>query len=162
MAKVIMTVGRICSGKSSYAKELAAKTNAVIFSVDEITLALLGQNAGQKLDEYVEKLESYFFEKAIQTVRNGVNVILDWGFWQKAERDYARDLFSVQKTEYEFHYICISDDEWKKRIAKRNEDIENKKTKDYIIDEGLAKKAAMLFEKPGDDESDIKVISEGI
>ena len=40
MAEVIMMCGRICSGKSTYAKRLSREKNAVILSVDEITLAL--------------------------------------------------------------------------------------------------------------------------
>ena len=38
MAEVIMTCGRICSGKSTYAQKLRTERNAVILSVDEITL----------------------------------------------------------------------------------------------------------------------------
>lgn len=41
MAQVIMTCGKICSGKSTYAQKLSKKYNAVILSVDEITLSLL-------------------------------------------------------------------------------------------------------------------------
>ena len=160
MPRVIMTTGRICSGKSSYARALADKLHAVIFSVDEITLVLLGQCAGEKLDEYVEKLEGYFFKKTLQTLGNGVNVILDWGFWQRRERDFAREFFSSNGAEYEFHYIDIDDDEWQRRIAKRNESINAGAGFDYYVDEGLAKKAAALFEPIGDDEKDVKYIRE--
>ena len=40
MSKVIMTCGMICCGKSTYAKKLQAEQNAVILSVDDITLTL--------------------------------------------------------------------------------------------------------------------------
>ena len=40
MPKVIMTCGKICSGKSTYAQKLRLEYSAVILSVDEITLAL--------------------------------------------------------------------------------------------------------------------------
>ena len=53
MAKVYMTCGRICSGKSTYAQTLRQKYSAVILSVDEITLALFGQDAGENHDAYV-------------------------------------------------------------------------------------------------------------
>ena len=48
MAKVYMMCGRICSGKSTYAKALREMHHAVILSVDEITLALFGQDAGEQ------------------------------------------------------------------------------------------------------------------
>jgi len=37
------------------------KTNAVILSVDEITLALFGQHIGEKHDEITEKVEFLIF-----------------------------------------------------------------------------------------------------
>ena len=49
MPKVIMTCGKICSGKSTYAQKLRLEYSAVILSVDEITLALFGNEAGRKL-----------------------------------------------------------------------------------------------------------------
>ena len=36
MAKVIMTCGRICCGKSTYARKIKAETKAVILSIDEM------------------------------------------------------------------------------------------------------------------------------
>ncbi|MBO6140261.1 MAG: ATP-binding protein [Ruminococcus sp.] len=155
MPKVIMTIGRICSGKSSYAKAMAKRINAVIFSVDEITLKLLGQSGSGRLDEYVKKLKEYFFQKTLQTLNNGVNVILDWGFWTREERDFARSFFKDAGAEYEFHFINITDDEWQRRVAKRNEDIFAGKVQDYLVDNGLAEKADALFETAAADEKDV-------
>ena len=155
MPKVIMTTGRICSGKSSYAKAMAKRINAVIFSVDEITLKLLGQSGSGRLDEYVNKLKEYFFQKTLQTLDNGVNVILDWGFWTREERDFARSFFDAAGVEYEFHFINISDDEWQRRVAKRNADILAGKVQEYLVDKGLAEKADALFETAAVDERDV-------
>ncbi|HBI51921.1 MAG TPA: hypothetical protein DDX72_03970 [Ruminococcaceae bacterium] len=55
-----MTCGKICSGKSTLAQKLRLEYKAVILSVDDITLALLGQDPGGKLDGYVEKLKAKF------------------------------------------------------------------------------------------------------
>jgi len=53
MPKVIMTCGRICSGKSTYARKLREEYNSVILSVDEIILALFGNDTGEKHDVYI-------------------------------------------------------------------------------------------------------------
>ena len=45
MAKVIMTCGRICCGKTTYAQKLREERNAVILSIDEITLTLFPEGA---------------------------------------------------------------------------------------------------------------------
>lgn len=157
MAKVFLICGKLCSGKSTYSKELAEKENAAILSVDEITLSLFGQDAGERLDEYVKKLKDYFFEKSVQIIMAGANVILDWGFWTKAEREAARSFYARHKIQSELHCILIDDDEWKRRIQKRNSDIKNGASDSYYVDEGLLKKFQMIFEAAGKDEVDVLV-----
>ncbi len=156
MAKIFLMCGKICSGKTTHAEKLRKEYNAVILSVDEITLALFGQDAGEKHDYYVEKLKEYLYKKSLEILEAGVNVVLDWGYWIKAERDFAREYYSSHNVEYEFHYIDISDEEWYRRLAKRNEDVLAKKTDAYYVDDGLAKKFQAIFEKPEKAE-DIKV-----
>ena len=51
MAEVIMTCGRLCSGKSTYAVRMRNEKRAVVLSIDEITLALFRNEAGDMLDE---------------------------------------------------------------------------------------------------------------
>ena len=44
MAKVILICGKICSGKSYYARKLKEKEHAVILSRDEMTYELITIN----------------------------------------------------------------------------------------------------------------------
>lgn len=155
MAKVIMTCGKICSGKSTYSERLRKENKAVVLSVDEITLALFEQNIGENHDEYVEKLEKYLFEKSLHIISVGVNVILDWGFWTKAERDYAREFYGTRDIRYEFHYMDISQDTWHMRLDKRNKAILAGEVKAYYVDENLQEKVEALFEKPDKKEIDV-------
>lgn len=155
MAKVIMTCGKICSGKTTYSHKLRKENKAVLLSVDEITLALLGGDAGDKLDEMVEKTEAYFFEKSLEIIETGINVVMDWGLWTKAERTYAREFYRSHNVQFEIHYLEISDEEWKKRISARNRLVETGKTSAYYVDDGLARKVTELFEQPDPSEADI-------
>ncbi len=155
MAKVYMTCGKICSGKSTYARALTAEKHAVIYSVDEITLTLFGQHCGEMHDTYVTRLERLFFDKSVKTVCSDIDVILDWGFWTRSERETAREFFASYGIECEFHYIDIDDAEWHRRLAKRNRDIENGITLDYYVDEPLAAKFESIFEAPDKDEIDV-------
>ncbi len=159
MAKVIMTCGKICTGKSTYSEKLRRELKAVVLSVDEITLALFEDDIGDKHDEYVERAEQYLFGKSLEIIENDIDVILDWGFWQKAEREYAREFYRKNGVKSEFHYIDISDDEWKSRLAKRNKMVEAGEISAYFVDEGLARKVEGLFEKPTEDEIDVWVRS---
>ncbi|MCQ2576776.1 MAG: ATP-binding protein [Treponema sp.] len=155
MAKVYMMCGKICSGKSTHAAELRKLHKAVVLSVDEITLALFGQDAGDKLDDYVARAEKYLYEKSVEIIESGINVILDWGFWTKRERNEAREFYASKNVECEFYYIDIPDEEWYRRLDKRNKAVMENKTSAYYVDEGLAEKFKQLFEIPDRSEIDV-------
>lgn len=155
MAKVILTCGKICSGKSTYAHKLRTENNAVLLSVDEITLALFGRDAGENHDTMVERTEKYLFEKSAEIIRTGINVVLDWGFWTKAERDFAKEFYRSRGIAYEFHYIDISDETWHANLTKRNGEVLAGKTSAYYVDDGLAKKFEAIFEVPDRSEMDV-------
>lgn len=152
MAEVVMTCGKICSGKSTYARKLSKERNAVILSVDEITLELFPEGVGEMHDAYVERAERYLYRKSLEIVRTGTNVILDWGFWTRAEREYAREFYSSHNIASEIHYLEIGTELWHKRINDRNELVRAGKVSAYYVDEGLAEKFSAVFEEPEADE----------
>lgn len=154
MAKAYLMCGKICSGKSTFALELKRAHNAVVLSVDEITLALFNGKAGDKLDLYVERLERYLYKKSLDILEEGIDVVFDWGFWTRCERDEARRFFAQNNIEYEFHYISIEDDEWHRRIEKRNKAIAEGKLSAYYVDDGLSNKFEAIFEAPDSSEND--------
>ena len=89
MAKVFMICGKICCGKTTYAKKRCTDHNAVLLSVDEITLALFGQHCGEKHDEYVLNAKTYLLNKSLELINKNINVVLDWGFWTRKERAFT-------------------------------------------------------------------------
>ena len=155
MASVWMTCGKICSGKSTYAQELRKRHRAAVLSVDEITLALFGPEPGEKLDDYVQRAEAYLYQKSVELVETGINVVLDWGFWTKRERDEARAFYAARGISCFFHYLEISDQEWSRRIGKRNAAVLARQTDGYYVDGGLQAKFAAIFEPPSPDEIDV-------
>ena len=62
MAKVIMTCGKICCGKTTYANRLKEEMNAVILSIDEITLTLFPEGAREMHDTYALRAEQYLLK----------------------------------------------------------------------------------------------------
>ena len=103
MPKVTLICGRICCGKSTYAEKLRIRDGAVVLSIDEIMLAMFGQYVGDMHDEYVARTEKYLFGKSLELIETGIDVILDWGFWTRDERAYAREFYSSSGIEHEFH-----------------------------------------------------------
>ena len=157
MAKVFLICGKICSGKTTYAEKIRVKEQAVLLSTDEIILALFGQHCGDKHDDYVERTQNYLLNKSLELFEIGINVILDWGFWMKDEREYVREFYNSRNITCEFHYIDISDETWKARLNKRNSAVLAEKVSAYYVDENLAAKFGAIFEKPTKDEIDVWV-----
>ena len=160
MAKVYLICGKLCSGKTTHARKLCQEKSAVLLSTDEITLSLFGQHCGDKHDEYVEKTQNYLFQKSLEILNTGISVVLDWGFWQKTERDEARAFYSSHQIAFEFHYIEIGDPIWNERLKQRNAMVERDPTIAYYVDENLAHKFSGLFEAPQKHEIDIWIKSE--
>ena len=155
MTKVFLICGKICCGKTTYAEKLCIENNAILLSVDEITLALFGQHCGDKHDEYVERTEKYLLNKSLELIENNINVVLDWGFWTKAERKAVKEFYKSRNIECELHYIDISDETWKSRLHKRNNAVLSNETSAYYVDDNLAAKFNSIFEVPSEKEIDV-------
>ncbi len=158
MAKVYLICGKICSGKTWYAEKLRERFSAVILSTDEVTCDLTDNQQGEGYDAFAKRVNGYLRKKAVQIVRAGANVILDWGFWTKAGRTEITEYFRTRGISYEWHYVDVSDEQWEKNIAERNRWIENGKSgSDFYVDEGLRSKVLSLFEVPAREEIDVWV-----
>lgn len=157
MAKVFMVCGKLCSGKSTYAEALRKAHKGVILSIDEITLALFGQDAGEKHDDYAKRAQKYLYGKSLDIIEMDINVILDWGFGTKSEREFAKKFYCSRNISFEFHYIDIDNEEWDRRMKKRNKDVLAGKADAYYVVDELVAKLDSIFEKPGRNEIDVWV-----
>lgn len=156
MAKVIAVCGKICSGKSYYAKVLKEKYNAVILSIDEATYDLIRNEQGEFYNAFVERTKKYLMKKAVQIVNAGCNVIFDWGFWTKEDRKATTKYFRRFGIDVEWHYIDTAPLRWKQLIADRNAKVQNGNGGyDFYVDEGLLYKFLSEFEEPEKNEIDV-------
>ena len=156
MAKVITVCGKICSGKSYYSKQLKLRENAVILSCDELTDVLFDNNLGDKHDEMSKRIWKYLLQKAEDIIMTNTNVILDWGFWSKNDRNYIDEYFTSKGIGCEWHYVNINDVSWQKNIDERNKRVvAGVGGSDYYLDEGLMKKLLSKWEEPQKEEIDV-------
>jgi len=84
-------VGLPCSGKTTRAKQLENEDSALRLTPDEWHVNLFGHDV---LDPDHDKrhgiIESMLWQVAARSLSLGTNVILDFGFWAKEERDDFR------------------------------------------------------------------------
>lgn len=155
MAKVIALCGKLCAGKTHYAAHLRESLPAVVLSCDELTLGLFDGILGEQHDEMCARIHRYLLNKAAEIVHAGANVVLDSGFWRRADRAEAARFFSGAGVPMEWHYLDVSDADWQRNIAARNEAVLRGMENSYLVDEGLLEKCMRLFEPPTVDEIDI-------
>ena len=120
MAKVMLLCGKICSGKTTYCNRLREMGRAVLLSCDEVESRLFHQSLGDRHDAVAADIKGYLRQKAAEIAAAGCNVVLDWGFWTRAERADISRFFQDQGVPYEWHYIAVSPEAWQRNIAARN------------------------------------------
>nr|WP_249315700.1 ATP-binding protein [Bacillus sp. FJAT-49711] len=149
-----MICGKVCSGKSTYTKKAKEKYNAVVLSCDDLMLTLFDEQLGSNHNVVLNKCKEYLYGLAKQIVETGTNIILDFGFWYKSERDEIRKYFNEKQINNEMHYIHIDDATWKRNIEKRNQNVKENHVKSYYIDENMISRFEKEFETPGNSEID--------
>ena len=146
--KIILLIGKICCGKSTYAKELGG----MLISCDQLMQSMFPSGCGEHHDLLAERARHYLFSMARQCADAGVTPVIDFGFWTPAMRQEAIDALSGY--ELDWRYLDISDDAWNRRIAVRNAAIlaGQGSPSDYFVDEGLLQKVNSLFVPPTEAE----------
>lgn len=148
MAQMILICGRVCAGKTTYAKRLAQELHAVRLNADELMKPLFGEYLGDRHEEVLCQVTDLLLEKAAECYACGVTVILDLGFWQRSMRERANRFFDENGICPSWHYLRLEEEEWRRRIAKRNAEVLAAGSRtDYLIDENIIRK----FTDPADE-----------
>ena len=156
MAKVMAICGKVCAGKSYYSNKLKETENAVVLSCDEFTKVIFDNNLNEKLDETLVKIRRYLLIKAEDIIKTGTNVILEWGFWSKKDRDDLNSYLKERQIKVEWHYIDVDDQTWERHIEERNKKVlEGKGGSDYKVGNTLRKKLLTRWQTPSKDEIDV-------
>jgi predicted kinase len=115
--RLILLCGLPGAGKTTLAKRLAEQIPAVRLCPDE-WMAALG------IDLYDEpardRLERQFWVHAQELLVLGQTVVLEFGFWGRAERDEKRAVARSLGVPVELHYLTASIDELCRRLDIRN------------------------------------------
>jgi predicted kinase len=108
-------------GKTTLAKRLEQAHYALRLTPDEWITALLKHPAdSEELERLRDPVEALQWDVAERALSLGVSVILDWGFWSRAERDAYRTRAGALGARVEIHALTIERDELLARLARRN------------------------------------------
>jgi predicted kinase len=148
VATVHLLCGFLGAGKTTFATTLAARVRGVRFSVDELYLRLFATGPTYDLDRAaLERLFRVLDELWPQVVGAGVDVVLDFGFWRRAERDAVRERARAAGADTVLHWLCCSDEVAVARCLARNGS-----PGAFLISEEGYWELKSRFEPPGPDE----------
>ncbi|MBI5297433.1 MAG: ATP-binding protein [Chloroflexi bacterium] len=150
MTTLHLMVGLPCSGKTTLARELETKRSALRLTPDEWQLRLFGQDAEEpEHDARHSLIEALLWEMASRALALGTNVILDYGFWAREEREDYRSRARQLGASSEVHFLDVPPEELFRRLARRN--AQRLQTSFYIPEEMMRPWIA-FFQKPAPDE----------
>lgn len=158
-AAVHLIIGKLCVGKTRYARELARELGGVMLSCDELMLSMFPHDLGAQHDEYALRARTYLYERAKDIARAGICPVLDFGFWRRDERMRLREYFRAHGLETRWHYVTAPEHDFMLNVQERNAQVNAGSAMAYVIDEGLLKKQDAVFEEPAPDEIDVYHVS---
>lgn len=150
MATLYLMVGLPCSGKTTFAHKLEREQSALRLTPDEWQIRLFGQDAEEpEHDARHSLIEAMLWDIASRALELGTNVILDFGFWAREEREDYRSRAKQLGASSEVHYLDVSEDELLRRLEERNL---RPSQESFLISEEAMKPWIAFFQKPTPDE----------
>jgi predicted kinase len=121
MATLHLMVGLPLVGKTTLAKQLEQEYSALRLTPDEWHTRLFGYDVEEEEHDARHGLiESMLWDIAARVLALGVNVILDFGFWAKVEREDYRARAKQLGAGSEIHFLDVPEEELFARLAIRN------------------------------------------
>ena len=121
MATLFLICGLPGAGKTTLAKQLEQEHAALRLCPDEWIAALLADaNDIAERDRLRDPVEAIQWAMAQRLLVLGTNVILENGFWSRAERASYRAQAEALGARVALHYLAVERDELWRRLAKRN------------------------------------------
>ena len=160
MACVYIVVGKIASGKTTWACEFDEE-KSIVLSHDELMLYLSDDCEGRAAHvDRANRISKYFASVCKDLVKLDISPILDYGFWTRGERDLLKEELTKYGIPYKLMYIKCEENKRIERLEKRNQSLSSSQQREYIIPPTLRERLDGFFEEPSEDENAVVVISE--
>ncbi len=152
MAQLHLICGLPGAGKTTLARRLEGELPGLRLSPDEWLIRIMGLKLspdGTSNEPFRDAVEGIQFELGLRLVAEGMNVILDNGFWTREERDRLRLRAKDAGVPVTLHYVHAPIDELRRRLEQRNANLPQGT---YPISEEVFEFALRWFQPPSPDE----------
>lgn len=121
MATLTLICGLPGAGKTTLAQRLEQERPALRLSPDEwIAQIIKDASNKEELDRLRSPVETVQWEVAQRVLALGTDVILEWGFWSREEREYYRAQAEALGARVETIFLEVGREELWDRLGKRN------------------------------------------
>ena len=122
VAKLIFFCGKMAAGKSTLAREIAERENAILFVQDDFLAALYPGEILSVADfaRCSAQLRTALGPKISAILSKGVSVVLDFPGNTQSQRAWFREIFESAQVQHELHFIDASDALCKSQLVNRS------------------------------------------
>lgn len=143
---LFLICGLPLSGKTTLAKQLEYEKKALRLTPDEWMAPIVGDGYDEKKRAIIETIQ---WKIAARCLILGINVILDFGFWSRTERDNFKRRAQNLGAHVELRYLNVSREELLRRLNVRNATLPEDT---FHIHEEQLRLWSSWFEPPTSDE----------
>jgi predicted kinase len=109
------------AGKTTLARQLEAEHAALRLCADEWIAPLLANPADTaERDRLRDPVEALLWQLACRALALGINVVLENGFWSRAERERFKAQGAALGARVELRYLAVEREELWARLERRN------------------------------------------
>jgi predicted kinase len=149
-ATLYLLCGKIASGKSTLARQLAARPATLLITMDD-WMSILFPTENRTIDDFSllsARLRAAMGPHVVDILRQGLSVVLDFPANTVRWRSWMRSLIAEANVAHELHVLDVSDATCKERLRQRNDSGEHQ----YPIDDATYDQFMSYFVLPTADE----------
>jgi len=114
------------AGKTTYSQDLARRTPAVAFSIDDWMARLFAADMPDPIEfewmmQRVERCEAQIWSTAAACLAAGTSVVLDLGLMRRVDRARVREIAEAVELPFQFHFVTASAEVRRGRVLERTE-----------------------------------------
>ncbi len=123
--KLFFFCGKMAAGKSTLAREIAQREDAVLVVQDEFLSKLF---PGEVMDipsfiKYSSRLKDALAAHLCSLLSKGISVVLDFPGNTRTQRVWFRELFECANADHELHYVDATDELCKRQLRERSKEL---------------------------------------
>jgi predicted kinase len=122
VAKLLFLCGKMAAGKSTLARQLADRENAILFSQDE-WLEVLFPNLIVNVATYLEysgRVNRLIAPHVVTLLSRGTSVVMDFPGNTRNQRAWFRDIITKSGADHELHFVDTPDEICRAQLQARS------------------------------------------